>query len=530
MLLNAQNISYQLPSGRELFTDINFSLNRSEKAAITGNNGTGKSTLLQILAGRLTPRSGIVTANAPLYYVPQHFGQLNHLTVAQALGADTQLQALEAILQGDTQEHHFDALGDNWDIAARCEEALHKWGLSHISLQAPFTQLSGGEKTRLLLAGTELYRPGAVLLDEPTNHLDKAARAQLYEWMQQTSCTLLTVSHDRQLLQICNPIWELFPTGMKAYGGNYDFYESQKTEEQAALQRKIAHAEKTVKEARQQQRESMERQQRENARGERQRKEGNIPKILLNGRRNLAERTTARLQEVHTDKVAGLQDELEKATAAEHISRIMKGHFETPPGHHGKTLIKAEGINFAWPGGTPMWKEPLQVLISSGDRLAIAGSNGSGKSTLIQLMLGKLMPQTGELYRANCRTLLLDQDYTLIDRNRTVLEQAEAFNETGLEPHQVKTALARFLFEKDSWDKPCSVLSGGEMLRLSLCTMTLACQSPDMIILDEPTNNLDLSNIKMLSQIFSAYKGTLIVISHDTTFTAEVGVTATLEL
>ncbi|HVI43722.1 MAG TPA: ABC-F family ATP-binding cassette domain-containing protein [Chitinophaga sp.] len=530
MLLTAQNISYILPNRETLFSNVQVSLNKYEKAAVAGDNGTGKSTLLKILAGVLPPNNGTVTRNAPVYYVPQHFGQYNHLSVAAALGIQAKYNALNAILGGDTAEHHFEALADDWELLTRCEQAFEQWNIPYISLEQSFTQLSGGEKTKVFLAGIRIHQPACVLLDEPTNHLDADSRQRLYEWVAHPSTTLLTASHDRQLLELCQPIWELQATGIKSYGGNYSFYEEKKAEETTALQHKIAHAEKTVKAAKLQQQEAIERKQRENARGKKQAKKGDIPKILLNGRRIQAENSLAKIQEVHTDKVTSLQAGLEKVSAGAQVSRIMKGHFEKADIHTGKILVKADALQYSYVYASPLWQEPLSFTIMSGDRLAISGSNGSGKSTLVKLITGNITPQHGNLYRAPVNCLVLDQEYSVIDRNKTVLEQAESFNDLHLEPAMVKTILVRFLFDKEAWDKPCAVLSGGEILRLSLCCMTLRSQTPDVIILDEPTNNLDLTNIKMLTQIFAAYKGTLIVISHDSVFLEETRIHKVLQL
>jgi ATPase subunit of ABC transporter with duplicated ATPase domains len=530
MLISAQDISYQLPSGAYLFQDIHFTLNKGEKAAIAGHNGAGKSTLLKIIAGQEKAFSGTVAASDQLYYVPQHFGHFNGLTVAQACGIDDKLRALAAITNGDAGAHWFDIIGDDWDIAARFEAAVEKWGIPAVRPEQPLSELSGGEKTRLFLSGIDIFHPPVVLLDEPTNHLDYAAREQLYDWIAATSCTLLVVSHDRELLRLCEPIWELQPDGIKAYGGNYDFYATRKEVETSALQQRIAHQEKTWKEAKKQRQIAMERKQHADAQARKKAQTGGIPKILINGRKNAAEVSTAKLQQVHTEKVSELAEEMQQVAAMAQLQRIMKGYFEDSALHRGKVLAEATALNYGWTTGKPLWPQPLSFTLRSGDRLAITGSNGSGKSTLLQLLLGNLPPTSGELYTANTRSLLLDQDYSLIDRSRTVLQQAIAFNETGLETAMVKTVLVNFLFGPDSWDKSCAVLSGGEMLRLALCSMTLQNKAPDMIMLDEPTNNLDLANIKILSQIFSAYKGTLLLISHDKNFITDTGVTGELAL
>lgn len=530
MLISAQDISYQLPSGAFLFREIYFTLNKGEKAAIAGHNGAGKSTLLKIIAGQERPFSGTISASEQLYYVPQHFGHFNALTVAAACGIDEKLRALSALVEGDTDPALFDCIGDDWDIAARYEAAIVKWGIPAVRPEQLLSELSGGEKTRLFLCGIDIFNPPVVLLDEPTNHLDYAAREQLYEWVATTNCTLLIVSHDRELLRLCNPIWELQADGIKAYGGNYDFYAAQKAVESNALQQRIAHQEKTWKEAKKQQQIAMERKQHADAQARKKAKTGGIPKILLNGRKMAAEVSTAKIQQVHTEKVSDLQAEFKEVAAMAQLQRIMKGYFEQSALHRGKILAEATNLNYAWAADKMLWETPLSFTLRSGDRLAITGVNGSGKSTLLQLLLGRLTPAAGALYIADSRTLLLDQDYSLIDRQKTVLEQVLAFNETKLETAMVKTVLVNFLFGPDTWDKSCAVLSGGEMLRLALCSMTLQNRAPDMIMLDEPTNNLDLANINILTQIFAAFKGTLLVISHDKTFIKEVGVTGELVL
>lgn len=530
MLISAQYTSYQLPSGHHLFEDVQFTLDKGDKAAIVGHNGAGKSTLLRIIAGQEKAFSGTIHAHAPFYYVPQHFGHFNHLTVAAACGIADKLSALEAITNGDASEHWFDIIGDDWDIMARFETAIAKWGIPYVTPDQPLSALSGGEKTRLFLSGIDIFNPAVVLLDEPTNHLDHGAREQLYAWVRSTNCTLLIVSHDRELLRLCTPIWELQADGIQVYGGNYDLYAAQKEIATASLQQRIAHQEKTLREAKKQRQIAIERAQHADAQARKKSKTGGMPKILLGARKNAAEVSTAKLDQVHTEKVSDLAAELQEVNAMAQLQRIMKGYFEASSLHRGKVLAEATAINYSWMPDNMLWDPALSFTLRSGDRLAITGPNGAGKSTLLQLLLGHITPSTGELHIANTRSILLDQDYSLIDRSRTILEQALAFNENNLETSTVKSMLVNFLFGRDTWDKSCAVLSGGEMLRLALCSMTLQNKAPDMIMLDEPTNNLDLANIKILTQIFAEYKGTLLLISHDKNFIQDAGITGELLL
>jgi ATPase subunit of ABC transporter with duplicated ATPase domains len=149
---------------------------------------------------------------------------------------------------------------------------------------------------------------------------------------------------------------------------------------------------------------------------------------------------------------------------------------------------------------------------------------------LIKIILGNLEPQTGTVYRADNQPVYLDQDYSLIDNRLSIYEQAQQYNTSALQEHEIKIRLARFLFTKEDWDKPCSALSGGEKMRLMLCCLIISNQSPDMIILDEPTNNLDIQNTEILTGAINEYQGTLIVISHDEYFLEQINAKQVIHL
>ena len=140
------------------------------------------------------------------------------------------------------------------------------------------------------------------------------------------------------------------------------------------------------------------------------------------------------------------------------------------------------------------------------------------------MMLGELQPTSGTIYRAEAKTVYIDQDYSIIDNSITIYQQAQRLNTDALQEHEVKIYLSRFLFSKDDWDKPCAVLSGGEKMRLVLCCLIVANHAPDIIVLDEPTNNLDIQNIEILTAAIRSYQGTLVIVSHDSVFWEEVGV------
>jgi ATPase subunit of ABC transporter with duplicated ATPase domains len=522
-MLILQNLAYTHANKDLLFDKLNFSLNTYDKVALVGNNGSGKSSLLKLMAGLAEPAEGTIQRSATPYYVPQLFGQYNHLTIAQALGLEDQLSALAEILDGRATEENLTILNDNWTIEERCHEALTYWGLENLDLTQAMSSLSGGQKTKVFLAGITIHQPELILLDEPSNHLDMAGREQLYEWIRHSHATLLVVSHDRTLLNLLDTVYELSEQGIKAYGGNYDFYAEQKQLENNARQEDILSMEKSLRKAKDVQRDTAERRQRLDARGKKKQEKAGVPTIAMNTLRNQAEKSTAKLKSVHAEKMGTMTQELNELRKSLPDAEQMRFGFADSDLHQGKILINAKKINDCY-DSDPLWKESLSFQILSGERIAIKGANGSGKSTLIKLILGEREPASGSMQRAGHKAVYIDQEYSLIHRQLTVYEQAQQFNHTGLQEHEVKLRLARFLFQPGDWDKVCSVLSGGEHMRLVLCCLTIGERAPDMIVLDEPTNNLDLQNLEILTAAINSYKGTLLVVSHDDYFLKDVGV------
>ncbi|HKG07914.1 MAG TPA: ABC-F family ATP-binding cassette domain-containing protein [Pedobacter sp.] len=516
-MLILQGVTYIHPNRDLLFADINLIINKQDKIALIGNNGAGKSTILKILSAELLPSAGMVKAEARPYYVPQIFGQFNDYTVAAALQIGDKLQALNEILEGHVTDANMTILDDDWAIEERCKEAFNYWKLEGLDLNQKMQTLSGGQKTKVFLAGILIHRPQVVLMDEPSNHLDKFSRDILYHYIKTTKNTLVVVSHDRTLLNLLHTVCELGKRGITVYGGNYDFYVSQKAVEAEALNQDVKSKEKLLRKARETEREALERQQKLDARGKRKQEKAGLPTISMNTLKNNAEKSTSRMKDVHAEKVGSISHELSQLRREVPDKDKMKIDFDNSGLHKGKILITFSDVNFRY-GSQMLWKQGMSFQIASGERIVIEGLNGSGKTTLIKLILGKLQPATGSIDRAGLKTIYIDQDYSLIDNQLSVYDQVQQFNSGVLQEHEVKIRLNRFLFPAEYWDKPCEALSGGEKMRLMLCSLAVSNQAPDLIVLDEPTNNLDIQNTEILTAAIQEYQGTLLVVSHDEYF------------
>lgn len=529
------HISYIHVDRTPLFGDVSFSVPTGAKIALIGSNGSGKTTLLRILSGELLPSAGEVVPEAEPYCVPQHFGQYNDRTIADVLGVTSKLNALSAIIAGDASVENFTALNEEWDIEERTVSALASWGVGHLALSAPFATLSGGEKTKVFLAGVILYKPSLILLDEPSNHLDAAGREQLYDFIRTTKATLIVVSHDRCLLNLLHAMYELAGGGVSVYSGDYEFYKERKEEERQALEARISESEKELRKARRVAREVAERKQRQDARGADKQKKQGVARIMMNTLRDKAENSSSRLQGVHAEKIGMLSEELEQNKSQLPDLKELKINFGHAGLHSGKILVSAEEVNFSYTSADTenpelMWPVALNFQIVSGDRIAISGANGSGKTTLFRLILGELTPLSGRLERTDFKGVYVDQEYSAIESRLTVFEQLARYNSQSLSESELKTILHRFLFSVDDWDKKCSYLSGGEKMRLLLCCLMVSNKAPDVFVLDEPTNNLDIRSLEILTSFVREYRGTLFVISHDRYFMDEIGVDRELDM
>ena len=520
-------LSYIHPDREMLFQTINLALSTGEKAALVGNNGAGKSTLLQVIAGRLLPSKGEIILSEKPYYVPQHLGQYDELSIAQVLGVDQKLNALHAILEGDVSVNYFADLDDDWEIEERVQMALSYWHLQHLDLLQPLKLFSGGEKTKVFLAGILVHTPGIILLDEPSNHLDSESRELLYSFIRKQKGTVLVVSHDRTLLNQLDVTIELSKTGIEVFGGNYDFYKEQKEGKLTALKSQLDENEKTLKQVQQKAREVAEQRQKQESRGRTQGQKQSLPRIIAGGRKSQAEQSTAKLKDVQNEKINDLAENRKQIRTQIQDYQVLKIDLRKSELHSGKILIDAKAINFGY-NDHNLWSIPLTFQIRSGDRIRIEGNNGSGKTTLLNLMTGRFEPSVGDLYRADFQSTRIDQEYSILNHQLSVFEQIQRFNTRHLLEHELKTLLHQYQFPREMWDRNSVGLSGGEKMKLTLCCLAVGTNTPDLLVLDEPTNNLDVQSQEVLTNAVKDFTGSVLVISHDQHFIDEIKIDSTI--
>ena len=312
------------------------------------------------------------------------------------------------------------------------------------------------------------------------------------------------------------------------YGGNYDFYRERKRIEEEALAQQVDSEQTALRLARKKAQEVRERQERRMRQGERHKDQ--LPRILRRTMKDSGERTKAQLVGKHAELIDGSRERLDELRRRQRTQCELKIDFDDAQLHDGKLLVRADGLNFEYAPGRPLWREPLALEIRSGERIRLTGDNGTGKTTLVRLLTGELEPTAGRIGRADFSYVCLDQQYSRVNTPQSVLELAQSCNHGNLQDHELKLRLHRALFGQQMWDKRCDTLSGGERMRLCLCSLMIANHVPDLFVLDEPTNNLDLSSLAILTRTVRNYRGTLLVVSHDDNFTREIGITRTVGL
>lgn len=483
--------------GPALLDGANFNLERGERVCLIGRNGEGKSTLLKLIEGSLLPDSGEVSIQNGLTVsmlaqdVPMDSGKVADI-VADGAGEAAEVlrayhEATDACMLGDMEacdrmgnlQHKLDQL-DGWALENKVNALLSKMGLDP---NADLADLSGGRKRRVLLARALLTQPDVLLLDEPTNHLD----VESIEWLEkflldQNNLTLLFISHDRSFVDsIATRIVELDRGVLRTYEGNYSRYLELKAQQMEAEEKQNALFDKKLAEE--------EAWIRQGIKARRTRNEGRVRALKA-----LREESKARRSQ---------QGKVSMATQDANRS--------------GKLVFDIEHLSVAYDDNLLI--KDFSTLVMRGDRIGLVGDNGVGKTTLIKAILGEIEHGGSVKTGTQLEVAYFDQLRNALDLEKTVManvSEGSDFVDVNGNRRHIYSYLQDFLFSPERARTPVKALSGGERNRILLAKLLL--KPSNLIVMDEPTNDLDMVTLELLEEMLSDYKGTLLLISHDRAF------------
>ncbi len=486
---------------QRLFDGMNFEIQDNDRIGLIGVNGCGKTTLFKILTGEYAPTGGtiVIHKNTAVGYMEQHVCRNPErsaydevMTVFSELTKmESELDILNAKINGgcenlselvERQAFLHDELTRRGGLTcrSRARSALLGLGFDDTQMRLPVSALSGGQRAKLQLAKLLLCEANFLLLDEPTNHLDTHSVEWLEEYLINSKCAYLVISHDRYFLdKTTNRTFELENKKMTAYKGNYSAYLPQKKERQLAAQRVY---DNTVKEI--------------------NRLEGIIEQQRRwNREKNIR---TAESKQKIIDRLSENLEKPENAPSAMHFGLDIKNQ-------SGEDVLTVTNISLGF-NGEPLF-ENVAMEVHRGEKIFILGPNGCGKTSLLKTLLGKYTAQSGRIqFGVGVKTGYYDQIQTGMDSSKTIFEEmADSF--PAMTNTEIRSTLARFLFKNDDVFKPLSALSGGERAKVLLTKLMLA--QSNLLMLDEPTNHLDIISCEALQTALSEYEGTLLIVSHD---------------
>ena len=503
-LISVNKVSKSYHS-RLLLDHVSFSIERGDKIALIGNNGTGKSTLFKMIRGDVKPDEGEILhhGTAIAGYLTQNMEELDmggHILVSEEIQhiEDKMREAEYKLATADAAESQsllrtyeqltsrFEALG-GYDYEPRMKAALAGLGLTDIDYTRDISSFSGGEKMRICLARLIVSRPDILLLDEPTNHLDTDALEWLEGFIRSYGGAVLLISHDRYFIdRTVTKVFELENSTITAYRGNYSEYKEQKAHFIEDQSRLVANLEKELV-----------------------RQEG-VTQTMLSHRNISGYHAREKVVEKLSDRLA--QEKRKLAGGAMRMSfKLMP---EERSGDPDKKLLEARHVGKTFPDGKVLFRD-VTFEIKASDKTFLVGPNGCGKTTLLSLLLGRIGDFDGDvLVSGSSRIGYMGQFVPFEDETKTIL--SELMDRSELGETAARNLLARFGFRDIDVYKQISVLSGGERSRLFLCC--LLEEKPELLFLDEPTNHLDIESREVLEDALAEYNGAILAVSHDRYF------------
>jgi ATPase subunit of ABC transporter with duplicated ATPase domains len=449
----------------------------------------GKTCLARLLGGHLDPSDGVIQRQAAVTYFPQREVPPT-ISVAEYLIETSWSQLGQELLA-------------SIDPNTLCHD------------------LSGGEWMRVRLA--RRLDDSYLILDEPTNDLDRDGRAVVLKFLEKSAASVLLISHDHECLRLCEDILELSSQGLMKVGGGWENYELTKQQERESRKATLENAKRQRQAARDQRQEKLLRQEKRSQRGS---KVEGLPKLLRGRRQRQAQVTGGKIDSAtfaHAEEAVRVAFESFQDLKVDPVM-YSKFHGQEIPAQ--KLVAEARAFNVCFQN----WLYPRDLNFSwrGNVRVALKGSNGSGKSTLLKALRGETFRTRGELRRGSLNTFYLDQRGSALDDDLSVFENIRAVSSHS--ESDLRSELAKFLFTKDAVFQSVRSLSGGERLRAALAMGLLSHAAPELLILDEPTNNLDLSNIEFLETVVRQFRAALVVVSHDEDFLENCGLTQVLSL
>lgn len=507
--LTLDRVTFTLPDGRVLFSDISAHIDATTPTGLVGRNGVGKSVLARLLAGQLAPTAGHIQRQGEVHLLAQHSGHLPG-SIAALAGVAAPLQALARIEAGSVDPADFTAVGERWTLHDQLQAQWQQLGLPALDPWQPAATLSGGQAMQVALAGALLSNADALVLDEPSNHLDRAARHRLLDALAGWRGGLVVVSHDRELLRALPRILELSPGVLRTYGGNYDLYAAQKHDERSAANDLLALRKRERRHQQYEHQQQHDRLQHRQAQGQRAARTANQAAILLGGQKSRSENSNGRWQALQAERSATADARVREAAAqvddAAQIALLTPTLTDPGP----QRVAHLDNAHLPW--APPPWQQ-ISLTLQRGQRVGVRGANGSGKSTLLRVLAGQLAPPAGHAHTA-ARVALLDQALSLLPPQGTALGLLQQAN-PGASEGTLRTQLALLGLDATRSLRPLHTLSGGERLKAALATLLYAQVPPHLLLLDEPGNHLDLPSLEALEQMLGQYTGTLVIVSHD---------------